>query len=257
MEMPRPNSPIKFINFSFLGGIFCGILLVMYYNGIGIFDTSAVVIPMDSFPEPSWRRPETLSVRTVASTAFARFEVHKVRAENGQIINDWLWTDERSHVNILVHVKEDNKYLVFRQKKYGLEKDALAVIGGLFNIGEGAIECAQRELMEETGLAAEQMVNLGKYRVQVNRGGGYLHVFFARNCVPSDEYKPKPGEDYEKQNPVRLTRAEMLKAVMNGEFGEAQWVATAALGILYDEHYEHHVNVAQGPKQKIKGGPRQ
>ena len=50
----------------------------------------------------SRRTPGTLAVRTVTSTPFARFEIHKVRTESGQIVNDWLWTDERSHVNILV-----------------------------------------------------------------------------------------------------------------------------------------------------------
>lgn len=56
----------------------------------------------------------------MASTPFARFEIHKVKTETGVIINDWLWTDERSHVNILVHLKESDKFLLFHQMKYGL-----------------------------------------------------------------------------------------------------------------------------------------
>jgi len=75
-------------------------------------------------------------------------------------------------VNILVHLKDENKYLIFKQKKYGLEKEYYATIGGLFNKGETGLECAKRELLEETGLEADEWVNLGKYRVQVNRGGG-------------------------------------------------------------------------------------
>ena len=35
-------------------------------------------------------------------------------------------------------------------------------MGGLFNVGETPEECANRELLEETGLIAENMVNLGK-----------------------------------------------------------------------------------------------
>lgn len=232
----------------FLSGIAIGIIFSYIAHDSSFFHPSGIAIPFDAFPEPAWRKPNTLSVRTVASTPFARFEIHKVRTESGEIVNDWLWTDERSHVNILVHTKEDNKYLLFQQSKYGLEKPHYAVVGGLFNKGEGPVECAQRELLEETGLVAEQMINLGKYRVQVNRGGGFLYVYFAKNCIPSGE--KKFSDDYEKQSIRKLTRAELIRAALGGDVGEAQWVAAVALGLLHEEHYEHHVNAPLKKKSK-------
>ena len=135
-------------------------------------------------------------MKTITSTPFARFEIHKVKTESGAIINDWLWTDERSHVNILVHLKAENRYLLFHQKKYGLERPYYAAVGGLFDVGDTPMGCANRELLEETGLEAE-MAYLGRYRVQVNRGGGILHAFYAKNAVPSKN--KKASDDYEKQ----------------------------------------------------------
>lgn len=199
-----------------------------------------IAVPMEEFPEPAWRTPSTLAVRTVTSTPFARFEIHKVRTESGSIVNDWLWTDERSHVNILVHLKEEDKYLLFYQQKYGLDKKYLAVIGGLFNEGETGEQCARRELLEETGLEAEELVDLGRYRVQVNRGGGILYAYLARNCVKSKV--KKFSDDYEKQEVRKLTRQELIQATLRGEIGEAQWVAAVALGLLNEEHREHHSN---------------
>lgn len=204
------------------------VLSMMYFNSPNI---SGIKVPMMPFPEPAWRTPNTLKVTTLASTPFARFEIHQVRTENGEIINDWLWTDERSHVNILVHLKEENKFLLFRQKKYGLEREYYALIGGLFNIGESGIDCARRELLEETGLEAEELVSLGQYRVQVNRGGGILHAYLAKNCVISK--MRKKSDDYEKQTNIKFDLKELITAALTGEIGEAQWVATAALGILY------------------------
>jgi 8-oxo-dGTP pyrophosphatase MutT (NUDIX family) len=52
--------------------------------------------------------------------------------------------------------------MLFHQKKYGLSEAAHATVGGLFNEGETAKECATRELLEETGLAAEELVSLGE-----------------------------------------------------------------------------------------------
>lgn len=197
-----------------------------------------IIVPFQQFPEPAWRTPNTLAVKTIASTPFARFEIHKVMTESGEIVNDWLWTDERSHINILVHLKEEDKYLLFYQKKYGLDRQYYAAIGGLFNEGETGEQCARRELLEETGLEPEELVSLGKYRVQVNRGGGILYAYLAKNCVKSKNRKK--SDDYEKQEHRKLTRDELIKVALAGEIGEAQWAAAIALGLLYEEHKEHH-----------------
>lgn len=35
---------------------------------------SSLVVPMDVFPEPGWRTPQTLDTKIVASTPFARYD---------------------------------------------------------------------------------------------------------------------------------------------------------------------------------------
>ena len=237
----KKNEIIAFI----VGAVFSAAILRLTISSS--ITSSEITIPMEDFPEPAWRTASTLAVRTITSTPFARFEIHKVKTESGEIVNDWLWTDERSHVNILVHLKEDDKYLMFHQTKYGLEKPYYAVIGGLFNKGENGLECATRELLEETGLVAEKLVDLGRYRVQVNRGGGILYAYLAQNCVKSKDRKI--SDDYEKQEHRKLSRDELIKITLAGEVGEAQWVAATALGLLYEEHQEHHpveVGVSSG-----------
>lgn len=227
-------------------GLIVGVILssMIFFGG---YDNH-IGIPMEQFPEPQWRTPQTKGVRTVTSTPFARFEIHQVEvptvAKDGtkstKIIPDWLWTDERSHVNVLVHLKEENKYLLYRQTKYGLEKESLAVLGGLFNTGEKTGEhCARRELLEEAGLVAEEMKFLGKYRVQVNRGGGFLHIYLAKNCVKASvEALKEVGlfeNDYEDQSEVKLTRAELIKEIKDHQIGEAQWLACVLMGLLDDQ----------------------
>jgi ADP-ribose pyrophosphatase len=227
---PRKSEVAAFL----IGVLFTAFL----YNVMDTSSNSTLKIPMEEFPEAPWRTSSTLAVRTITSTPFARFEIHKVLTESGEIINDWLWTDERSHVNMLVHLRDEDKYLMFHQKKYGLEKPYYAVVGGLFNLGETALECAKRELLEETGLEAESFIDLGRYRVQVNRGGGMLYTYLAKNCYKSD--KRRKSDDYESQEHRILSRNELIKVTLAGEVGEAQWVAAAALGLLYEEHSEHH-----------------
>jgi ADP-ribose pyrophosphatase len=233
----RKNEATWFV----IGFLFC-IAVVYIIPSVLFYLGSGIPIPLEEFPEAPWRTSSTLAVRTITSTPFARFEIHKVLTESGETVNDWLWTDERSHVNILVHLKDEDKYLMFHQKKYGLEKAYYAVIGGLFNAGETGLQCATRELLEETGLEAGTLVSLGRYRVQVNRGGGILYAYLAKNCVKAKNRKI--SDDYEKQEHRKLTRDELIKVTLAGEVGEAQWVAAVALGLLHEEHNEHHTLTA-------------
>ena len=79
-------------------------------------------------------------------------------------------------------------------------------------------------------------ISLGSYRVQVNRGGGILHAWLAKNAVLSSSINShlleKTGfeQDYEKQSWVKMDRLQLLSEVLRGEVGEAQWAATAAIG---------------------------
>ncbi len=38
-----------------------------------------------------WNENQTLKVRTLVETPFARAQVHTVKLENGKTITDWLW----------------------------------------------------------------------------------------------------------------------------------------------------------------------
>ena len=228
-------------------GLITGLILGLIIGAIAMLGgpDNHIAIPMEEFHEAAWRTPNTKGVRVVTSTPFARFEIHQVEVENKdergvitkKLIPDWLWVDEREHVNILVHLKEENKYLLYRQMKYGLKEPKLAIIGGLFADEEGendAETCAKRELLEETGLVAEEMKFLGRYRVQVNRGGGHLNIFLARNCVKAPaNILPRDFEnDLEERNELKLTRQELIDEVQRHEVGEAQWLATILMGLL-------------------------
>ena len=217
-----------------LVGFLFGCTVLTMYSDLGLLKQASTVDPEDPFPEPPWDSYRTLGRRTVVSSEFARFEVHHVRTEDGSVVKDWLWTDETSHVNILVHLRDENKYMLFRQTKYGLESPKYATVGGLFNAGESPEACANRELLEETGLLSETMVKLGSYRVQADRGGGVLHAFLARNCYFAPEKDRRKSDDYEKQSVHKFSLEELIELLRQGDIGEAQWLATTTLGVLHN-----------------------
>jgi hypothetical protein len=106
---------------------------------------------MEPFIGANWQTTQTVAVRTLASTRFARCQLHTVKTEKGHIVDNWLWMDESPHINVLVHMAAENKFMLFRQRKYGLDREYLSVLGGMFERDESAMQCARRELLEVRG----------------------------------------------------------------------------------------------------------
>lgn len=177
-----------------------------------------------------WNPNATRAVHTAVETRFARCQLHTVRTESGALVHDWLWLDERPHVNVLAR-SLDGRFAVFEQRKYGIEGLTLAPVGGFIEAGEDAIQAAQRELKEEAGLSSEQWTSLGAYATSANRGGGTVHTFFADGCVSVRKGR-NPLLDFEQQRLLWLSHEQLLEALLAGRFAEVKWTATLALALL-------------------------
>jgi 8-oxo-dGTP pyrophosphatase MutT (NUDIX family) len=178
---------------------------------------------------------QTVSAKTVASSEFAACQVRRVRVPSGAIVDNWLYFDERPHINLLVRLKADKKFVIFAQSKYATG-ETLAPVGGYIEQNESPAAAARRELLEELGLRTSKLRSLGSFVTSANRGGGRVFAFFADACVPSaDSRVPKTADgrpDLESQRVVRLTRAELQEALLNAKFVESKWTATIALALL-------------------------
>ena len=106
-------------------------------------------------------------------------EHHTVELPDGRVISEWPWVKTPDYVNV-VAVTEDDKFLCFRQVKYGIEGVTLSIVGGYINEGEEPLAAAQRELLEETGYESPDWLSLGSYLVDPNRGIATGHLFLAR-----------------------------------------------------------------------------
>ena len=197
-----------------------------------------------------WKQGVTRSVRTLWETPFVRFQIHSIQLEdnnnNGIIIDDWLWFDECDNVNVLVQ-SGDDEFLVLEQTKYAIESGTTyAVLGGMIEAdrdGNDPLTAAQRELREELHMEATRWTFLGRFVAAANRGGGHTYVYMAQDAHPigGGEDSPRPNDEpgiaegeLERQHLLRLSRAELLEALMNGKFQEIKWTATVALALLKD-----------------------
>ncbi|MCW1970847.1 MAG: NUDIX hydrolase [Anaerolineae bacterium] len=156
-------------------------------------------------------------------------ENHVIELPSGQVISDWTWVDTPDFINVVVEMA-DGTFQFFRQWKYGFDRISLAPIGGYLEPGELPIEAAKRELREEMGCEASEWVDLGRYRIDANRGAGMGNLFLARGA---QQVAAPTGGDLEEQTLVRLSRAEVLAALRSGEFRGMAWAANVGLALLW------------------------
>ncbi len=89
----------------------------------------------------------------------------------------------------VVPVTDDGKILMVRQYRNALDRETLEIPAGKLDApDEPKIECAYRELEEETGFRTENM----EYLISVNTTVAFcdeaIDIFVARNLIPSHQH---------------------------------------------------------------------
>lgn len=173
---------------------------------------------------------KTLSTKVVFECdGIISIELHTIELPGGEIVADWPWIIAPDFVNVLA-MSEDDKFICFRQTKYGIGDISIAPVGGYIEESETPSEAARRELLEETGYEAREVLQLGTYTVDANRGAGQGYFFLAKGCsfVQSID-----SDDLEEQELLLLERGEIEAALAAGDFKVIPWVTMVLLALRH------------------------
>ncbi len=173
---------------------------------------------------------QTVAKRAVLDCGkFLKVESHTVGLPDGRIIPDWPWIIAPDAAIVLA-VTGDSRFLCFRQTKYAVDGATLAPVGGMLEPDEPPQVAAQRELLEETGYAAPEWINLGSYICDPNRGAGMRYLFLA---LGAEQIAQADSDDLEDQELLLLSRDEIEAALRAGEFKVVAWAAVVAMALNY------------------------
>ena len=122
----------------------------------------------------------------------------------------------------VVPVTDDGKILMVRQYRNALDRETLEIPAGkLDDPGEPKIECAYRELEEETGFRTENM----EYLISVNTTVAFcdeaIDIFVARNLVPSHQHL----DEDEVIEVEAWELDDLLKLIYEGKMSDGKTVA--------------------------------
>jgi 8-oxo-dGTP pyrophosphatase MutT (NUDIX family) len=111
---------------------------------------------------------------------------------------------------------EGRVYLV-RQLRYAVGRESVEAVQGATEEGEPEPEAARRELKEELGVLAEEVIDLGPLDAVTSQVYAPARLFLARGLTFT-EHEREPTERLE---PLRLPLAEAVRMVMDGEITQA------------------------------------
>jgi ADP-ribose pyrophosphatase len=120
---------------------------------------------------------------------------------------------------VIVPVKEDGKIIFVKQFRYPLKKTLLELPAGKLDPNEDPLTCAIRELEEETGYLANNVIKLGAINTTPGFCTEVLHIYLAKDLIPG-EHRREEGEYGMEVN--EYTMQEIEEKIKSGELSDAK-----------------------------------
>lgn len=172
---------------------------------------------------------KTLSSETVYAGRIITVKKDTVRLPDGhETLREVV--EHPGGVTVLPLDEEGNVYCV-RQFRYPYREHLLELPAGKLERGEDPLECAKRELSEETGFTAERYVSLGKLYPSPGYCGEILHLYLATGLRRGARHLD--AEEFLDNEKYSLD--ELVSMVLSGALTDAKTVAAVLKTKLYLE----------------------
>lgn len=132
---------------------------------------------------------------------------------------------------VILPVDDQGNLLFVRQYRHAAGLDLLELPAGTLDDGEDPETCAQREIREETGMAARKMKDLGGFYLAPGYSTEYMYVFLATDLNSA----PLEADTDEFLTLERIPISEALEMATSGKLSDAKSLAAFCLAASYLE----------------------
>jgi ADP-ribose pyrophosphatase len=171
--------------------------------------------------------PRIRARRTTAVSPWMSIVAREVEFARGAPVELYHAVEQADYIAI-VAITRGGKIPIVRQYRPALEAFAWELPAGLVERGETPADCARRELMEETGLTARTIHDLGETSPCTGRLNNRIHSFFVEAGTRSASFKPEPGVSAKLVPP-----AEIVRLIRTGRFKSQLHIGALLLAELH------------------------
>ncbi|MCX7120534.1 MAG: ADP compounds hydrolase NudE [Gammaproteobacteria bacterium] len=169
--------------------------------------------------------PILLNKKTVAKTRIFTIEESLVRFSNGVEQPFEVITGRSPGAVMIIPMLDDETFLLIREYAASAGNYFLGFPKGAMDEGEKPLESANRELMEEVGYGAKELIHLAKWSLSPSYFNSEMDIVLAKNLYPQklEGDEPEPMEVI----PWKINNIDALLA--HPEFHESRSVAALLL----------------------------
>lgn len=125
----------------------------------------------------------------------------------------------------IVPLTDGGEVILVRQYRHAVRGVMLEIPAGKLDRGEAPADCAARELSEEVGMKASEMIPLAEFYNSPGYSDERFYLYLARGLDPS----PGRAEPDEFLEPVSITLSSSLQLVSDGRITDAKSIIGLAL----------------------------
>lgn len=145
---------------------------------------------------PGVKKWKVLESRYVWQRPWFALRIDRVQTSRGAVLDEYPVIEARDWACVIA-VTEDKQLVLVRQYRHGVAEQTLEFPAGGVDEGEEPLAAAQRELLEETGFAADSWHHLRSVSPEPTRRSHQAHFFLALAARRVSAQRLEPSEDVE------------------------------------------------------------
>ena len=138
---------------------------------------------------------------------------------------------EHPGATAIIPFLDDNRIILLKQYRHALKKYIWEIPAGTLDPQEEIIDCARRELVEETGYSAEKWHELGEITPVPGYSNERIHIYLARELQPA-------VQDLDADEVIQVQKVDFHKAlemIGRSEIQDAKSIAGLFMASLWVE----------------------